>query len=179
MILLTGASASGKTEVAKLLMKKYGIQKVITTTTREKRVGETDGVDYFFVDRDKFEQMIKNGEFVEYTTFNGNLYGSTKSQIGEDKCMVIEPVGLKCYINLHNPSIVTFYLEADEEIRRIRMIQRGDEEGKIKSRLENDRIAFSKENIPEVDYRIDSGADKSIEAVTDLIYKIYNDHFKK
>jgi len=179
MILLTGASASGKTEVAKMLMKKYNIQKVITTTTREKRINEVDGVDYFFVSKQKFEQMINNGEFVEYTLFNGNLYGSTKAQIGNEKCLVIDPVGLKSYLTLNNNKIITFILEADEETRIARMKLRGDNPEKIESRIKNDRIAFKKENIPEVDYHIDSSSNSTIEEITDLIYKIYLEESKK
>ena len=64
MIVLSGASASGKTEVAKMLAKKYGITKVVTTTTREKRNGEIHGKDYFFVSKNEFEIMIKEKKFV-------------------------------------------------------------------------------------------------------------------
>ena len=95
MIVLAGASASGKTEVAKELAKKYGITKVITTTTRNIRVGESNGKDYFFVSKERFEEMIKEGRFVEHTLYNGNYYGSTKDQIAPNKCVVIDPKGLK------------------------------------------------------------------------------------
>ena len=74
MIVLSGASASGKTEVAKILAAKYGLIKVITTTTRPMRVGEVDGKDYFFISKEKFEELIRNDEFVEFTIYNGNYY---------------------------------------------------------------------------------------------------------
>lgn len=173
MIVLAGASASGKTEVAKLLAKKYGITKIITTTTRDKRVGEVDKRDYFFVTKEEFERKIANDEFVEYTTFNGNLYGSTKDQIAPDKCVVIDPAGLRSYIALGNTSIVTFFLEADEETRIARMKIRGDDPDKIKSRIEYDRIAFRRDNIAKVDYVIDSSSNHSVEEVTDEIYHLY------
>ena len=165
MIVLAGASASGKTEVAKVLAKKYGITKIVTTTTREMRKGEVDGVDYFFVSKERFETMILEDKFVEYTLYNGQMYGSTKDQIAPDKCVVIDPAGLRSYINLGNKDIVTFYLEADEETRHQRMILRGDGAEKIKSRIENDRIAFNKKNIAKVDFVIDAGNSKSIEEV--------------
>ena len=114
MIVLAGASASGKTEVAKVLASKYGITKIVTTTTRDKRKDEVDGVDYFFVSKEKFEQMILEDRFVEYTLYNGQMYGSTKDQIANDKCVVIDPAGLRSYIALNNKNIVTFYLEADD-----------------------------------------------------------------
>ena len=123
--------------------------------------------------------MINNGEFVEYTLFNGNLYGSTKDQIADNKCIVIDPVGLKSYLALNDPNIITFMLDVDEDTRRERMILRGDDPVKIESRIANDRIAFKKENIPEVDYQIDSSNNHTLEEITDLIYKIYMDRKNK
>ena len=178
MIVLAGASASGKTEVAKVLAAKYGITKIVTTTTRDKRTGEVDGVDYFFVTKKKFERMIIEDKFVEYTLYNGQMYGSTKDQIANDKCVVIDPAGLRSYIALNNKDIVTFYLEADEETRHKRMILRGDDAEKIKSRIENDRIAFRPENIAKVDYIIDASNNKSVEEVAKEIYNLYISHKK-
>lgn len=173
MVVLAGASASGKTEIAKLLAKKYGITKIVTTTTRPKRKGEVDGVDYFFVDTKTFEQMIMEGKFVEYTLFNGNMYGSTKDQIAKDKCVVIDPAGLRSYIALNDSSIVTFYLEADEQTRHQRMLDRGDDIDKINSRIAHDREAFKKENIVKVDYVVKNSSDDVLEEVADKIYNIY------
>ena len=178
MIVLAGASASGKTEVAKVLASKYGIKKIVTTTTRDRRNNEVDGVDYFFVTKEKFERMILEDRFVEYTLYNGQMYGSTKDQISDDKCVVIDPAGLRSYLNLNNDSIVTFYLEADEKTRHNRMIFRGDNPDKIKSRIENDRIAFKKENIAKVDYIIDASNKHTIEEVADIIYSHYINHKK-
>ena len=172
MIVLAGASASGKTEVAKLLAKKYGIVKIITTTTRDMRVGEVNKRDYFFISKEEFERKIQAGDFVEYTFYNGNLYGSTKDQIADNKCVVIDPAGLRSYIALNNPTIMTFFLEADEETRRKRMLERGDGEEKVASRIAHDRELFKKENIVKVDYIIDSN-NHNIEEVTDLIYNYY------
>ena len=174
MIVLAGASASGKTEVAKMLSSKYGIVKVITTTTRDLRVGEVNGKDYFFVSKEKFEQMIKDGRFVEYTTYNENLYGSTKDQIAPNKCIVVDPAGLKAYIALNHPDIITFFLDSEESTREARMRLRGDKEEKIKARLAHDREAFKEENIPQVDYHIDS-ENNNVEQVADEIYRIYQD----
>ena len=72
MIVLAGPSASGKTEVAKYLASHFNLTKIITTTTRPMRKGEVDGRDYFFVTIEKFNEMVENDEFVEYTVYNGN-----------------------------------------------------------------------------------------------------------
>ena len=52
MIILIGPSASGKTEIAQILEKKYNLKKVITHTTREKRINEKDNIDYYFVNKE-------------------------------------------------------------------------------------------------------------------------------
>ena len=173
MIVLAGASASGKTEVAKMLAQKYGITKMITTTTRDKRVGEVDGRDYFFVSKQKFEEMLREDKFIEYTIYNDNFYGSTKDQIADNRCIVVDPAGLRAYIALNNDSIITFYLDSLEETRFKRMISRGDPKEKALNRLEHDRKAFNEETLPKVDYHIDSET-KNVEEVADEIYRIYS-----
>lgn len=178
MIVLSGASASGKTEVAKMLASKYGIVKVITTTTRPMRVGEVNGRDYFFVSKDQFEEMIRNDEFVEFTIYNGNYYGSTKSQIGPNKCIVIDPQGLKSYSELDNKEIITFFLNAEENTRLYRMIQRGDSQDDAYKRIKNDKHVFNPSKLAKVDYKIDSET-QTVEQVADEIYRLYKEEMKK
>jgi len=172
MILLVGASASGKTELAKLLMKKYGIQKVITTTTRAKREGEVDGVDYFFVSKERFLEKIKNDDFVEYTKYNGNYYGSTKDQVGNNKCVVCDTQGLEAYNKLNNKNIITFYLRSDEETRYKRMLQRGDDLEDIKRRIENDRKQYGIDFTEKVDFVVNTER-LNIEESTEFVYNVY------
>ena len=178
MIVLAGASASGKTEVAKFLAEHYGIVKVITTTTRAKRIHEVDGVDYFFVSKEKFQQLIKEDKFVEYTIYNENYYGSTKDQIAPDKCIVIDPSGLKAYHDLHNPEIVIFFLNSEEETRYQRMLARGDEKEKAKSRIIHDRKVFTKDTIQGVDYYIDSETN-TVPEVAKIVLDTYQKHLAK
>ncbi|MGM9873335.1 MAG: AAA family ATPase [Bacilli bacterium] len=178
MIVLAGASASGKTEVAKLLAKKYNIIKAITTTTRKIRKGEVDGVDYFFVSVEKFLEKIKNGDFVEYTMFNNNYYGSTKDQISSNKVVVIDPAGLRSYISLKDDKIVTFFLETEENTRFERMLLRGDKIDDAKSRILHDREAFKKEQIAKVDFTVNSQT-QNVEEVTDEIYQKYHEELKR
>ena len=94
MILLIGPSASGKTEISKLLGLRYGISKAITHTTRAPRNGEVYGVDYYFVQEEDFLQLMKRGAFVENTVYNGNHYGCSKAEIADDKVVVVDPNGL-------------------------------------------------------------------------------------
>ena len=172
MIVLSGASASGKTEAAKMLTQKYGIVKAITTTTRPMRVREVSGRDYFFVSKERFEEMIKDDLFVEHTLYNGNYYGSTKDQIADNKSVVIDLEGLKSYSALNNKRIVTFYLSTSEEVRFKRMLERGDSKENAEQRIKNDRKSFADNQIPPVDFKIDS-ENKTIEQVADEIYRLY------
>ena len=178
MLVLSGASASGKTEVAHVIEKKYGFSRVITVTTREKRVGERDGIDYFFVSKDEFKKLIEEDKLVEYTVYNNNYYGSKKDQITDNRILVIEAEGLKSYIALNNDSIVTFALLADKETRRNRMINRGDKLEDIEKRLESDTTVFSKENLKGVNFFIEN-INKTLEETADEIYKKYIETLKR
>ena len=172
MIVLSGPSASGKTEVAKALQAKYGICKVITTTTRPMRINEKNKIDYFFVDENQFKQMIKDDLFVEYTFYNGNYYGSTKDQISNNKCIVIEAKGLQAYLALKDKLIVSFLLASYEKTRYDRMISRGDKPEDADKRIENDRAYFNNDVMHSGDYLIDSET-KTVEQVADCIYRLY------
>ena len=172
MIVLSGASASGKTEAAKMLTQKYGIVKAITTTTRPMRINEVSGRDYFFVSKERFEEMIKEDLFVEHTLYNGNYYGSTKDQIADNKSVVIDLEGLKSYSALNDKRIVTFYLSTSEDVRFRRMLERGDSKENAEQRIKNDRKIFAAQQIPPVDFQIDS-ENKSIEQVADEVYRLY------
>lgn len=172
MIVLSGPSASGKTEVAKRLMHKYDIKRVITTTTRPMRKGEVDGVDYYFVNKERFHEMIKEDLFVEYTTYNDNLYGSLKSEVADNKVIAIEPNGMRAYVSLNDPRIVVFYLDVCEKIRRERMLMRGDNPECVEQRLKEDKVRFEKSKLPEVDVLVDS-QNYNEDEVTDYIYNKY------
>lgn len=172
MIILCGASASGKTVTALELQRKYGLKKAITTTTREKRAGETDGVEYFFIPKAEFQKRLAENKFVESSLYNGNYYGCGIDQVSDDKVVVLDPNGLHSFKKLKNKNIITFLLIADEKTRKERMISRGDKEENIKQRLTNDVVDFSLDKIGEVDFIIKTG-NKTIEETADLIYECY------
>ena len=178
MIVLTGASASGKTVTALDLQKRYGLVKAITTTTREKRVGETDGVEYFFVSKDEFQKRLKENKFVEYSLYNGNYYGCGVDQISDNKIVVLDPNGLHSFLKLKNKNVVSFLLIANEETRKARMISRGDKEENVFARIENDIVDFSLEKIGKVDFVINT-ENQSIEETSDIIYRLYKQKLGK
>lgn len=172
MILLCGPSASGKTEIAKCLREKYGIVKAITHTSRAPRAGEQDGVDYFFVSKAKFEELLPQGFFVEHTLYNGNYYGCSKGQINDNKCVVVDPNGLKSFLALHDASVVTFYLTAAARLRRERMMGRGDSPSSIEQRLAGDRVDFAPDKIAKTDFVLATDS-YTIEEMAAIVYRDY------
>ncbi len=178
MILLVGASASGKTEIAKSLSKKYGIKKAITNTTREKRDGEINGVDYYFLSREEFLNLKEKDKLVESTIYNCNYYGCSKSEIGENKCIVLEPEGIASFLKLVNKDMVTFLLLAKEETRIKRMKNRGDSIDSINKRIETDKKRFDLNRIGKVDFVIETDG-KPIDLLAKQIYDLYQNHLKK
>ena len=85
LFVISGPSAVGKTSVANELLKqkKINLQRIITCTTRAKRNGEVEGVDYFFMSKDEFLRHSENGDFAEMSEVYGNYYGILVSTIKE------------------------------------------------------------------------------------------------
>ena len=77
IIVLVGPSGSGKTSIGDVLTAEHGVPKLVTTTTREPRMGEVDGVDYYFRE---FSELDSDA-FVEQTIYNNNRYGLTKEEV--------------------------------------------------------------------------------------------------
>lgn len=82
LLILTGPTAAGKdTIIAKLVERDPSLIKIVTTTSRKMRDGETEGHPYHFVSREEFERLIAEGEFFEWVEFRGELYGTQKKTL--------------------------------------------------------------------------------------------------
>lgn len=75
LVVLSGPSGVGKTTVCDELLKQPGFQRAITCTTRQRREGEVDGKDYYFLSHEEFERRVHEGDFLEHAKVHGNLYG--------------------------------------------------------------------------------------------------------
>ena len=84
MVILSSPSGAGKTTLVKLLSERNNFITSISHTTRKPRDKETPNVDYYFVDNDQFQELIKNNEFLEYAKVFNNLYGTTKTPVIEN-----------------------------------------------------------------------------------------------
>lgn len=171
MLILIGPSASGKTESAKLMMNKYPIFRVVTCTTRPKRINEIDGFDYHFLSPEEFLLKQKQGYFIETTHYHQSYYGTPKNELADNKFIILEPKGLESFLKFDFP-VVAIFLKTKEEIRIERMKQRKDKIKDIKERIKEDRKEFNLKNIHGLDLIIDT-TNLSLTEVADLIYQNY------
>ena len=81
MVILSSPSGAGKTTLVKLLSERDNFDISISHTTRKPREKEVPNKDYFFVDKNEFESLIKDEEFLEYAKVFNNLYGTTRSPV--------------------------------------------------------------------------------------------------
>lgn len=177
MIILVGASATGKSVVAKQLYDKYNIKKVVTYTTREMRVGEVNNVDYHFIDKDDFINKMNNDYFIETANYNNNYYGTAYEDISKDKVLIVEPNGANVYYEKLKDKVIIFYLQASDEERRKRMEIRGDSEESIRKRLKSDIEYFGFNKFNHIDLVIHT-ENKTIEEVADIIMDYYKKNLK-
>lgn len=129
MIVLVGESASGKSSIEKYLVENYGYNKVISYTTRQPRPNEVDGVDYHFIDVDKFLNLKKQGFFAETAVYNNWHYGTAKEDCTDDKIAVLTPHGLRQISKISKVdgiNILSFYINVPRRDRLIKILQRGD-----------------------------------------------------
>ena len=171
MIILIGASATGKTEVGKLLNSKYNLNKVITYTTREIRCSEIDGIDYHFISKEEFIKLKDNDFFFEWMEYNGNYYGTSNESLNDHSYLILDFNGLKKYKN-SKLNTTAFYFTCSKEIRLQRMLKRGDSIENAYKRIEVDDLAFTDEIKNVVDYVIDVSA-SSLDDVAKIVYDLY------
>ena len=82
LFILSGPSGAGEDSIIEGLKKYFEIERVITTTTRAMRTGDSQGNPYYFISKEEFEQKIASGDFVEYAQeYNDNYYGVTRTEL--------------------------------------------------------------------------------------------------
>ena len=178
MLVLIGASASGKTEIAKRLIKDFGFKKMVTTTTRRKRKGEVNKVDYNFITENKFLKMKAENKFLETTIYNNTHYGTPKKGATIDKVLIVDPNGANSIYDKQIPDTLFFLLETDEETRKERMLMRGDNLIQVVDRLNKDDEIFDPKNIKHIDYKLNTST-LTQKDLASVINDLYHKHLKQ
>jgi len=150
LCVVSGPSGSGKTTLCRRFSEVDSeAVYAVSATTRAPRGEEKNGIDYFFLEREEFEQRATRGEFLEYAEVHGNFYGTLKSEViahieaGRDVLMDIDVQGASLIRNQEDPRIQEAFVDifilppSDEELLR-RLNFRGTEtEEQLALRLEN------------------------------------------
>ncbi|GEB41200.1 guanylate kinase [Leuconostoc lactis] len=170
LIVLSGPSGVGKGTVRKAIFEEEGIdfQYSISATTRQPRVGEVDGEDYFFVSREEFEQKIVNGDMLEYAQYVNNYYGTPKSFIdetlasGRDVFLEIDVQGALQVKSKMPEGIYIFLTPPDLTNLRERLVGRGTDSQEVIEK----RVAAARDELKQMinyDYAVEN--DQVIHAV--------------
>ncbi len=134
LIIISSPSGGGKGTLIKAVLKtvpKVGYS--VSFTTREMRIGEQDGKDYFFVSRAEFERLVEQGEFLEYATVHDNFYGTSLNQIkkeieaGHDIILEIDVQGAANVRTKIPEAVSVFILPPSFEVLAARLTARATE----------------------------------------------------
>jgi guanylate kinase len=131
-----GFSGCGKDTQTAMLSDYYGIDRIVSVTTRPKREGEIDGVTYHFISTGEFKKLIANDELIEYRTYNTLVnnepdiwyYGVRKSDVQDDKpyVTILDLEGLKEFQEYFGRRVISFFLDVKHDVRKERVKARGD-----------------------------------------------------
>ena len=183
LTIISGFSGVGKGTLVKMLLEKYDNYALsISATTREPRVGEQDGVNYFFITKDEFEKKIDNKELLEYAQYVGNYYGTPrkyvedKMAVGKDVILEIEIQGALNIKKKFPDTLLVFIVPPTAKDLKKRLIGRGTESAEvIEKRLR--RAAEESDGMDSYDYIVVN--DDVDTCVEDLHSLIRSSHFKE
>ncbi len=158
LVVISGPSGGGKGTVVRRVREMMPeIALSVSATTRPPRAGEEDGKDYYFMDRDAFEEMVAREEMLEYTCYCGNYYGTPKKEAqrillsGKNLILEIEVEGNTQVKRLYPDAVSIMLIPPTIEEMRQRLLGRGTESVETVEK----RLARAAEEIrlaPEYDY---------------------------
>ena len=154
LIVFSGPSGVGKGSLmSKIIGRRKNLKLSTSYTTRESREGEIDGEDYYFLEKNKFLELAKNGEMLEYAEYCGNYYGTPKSLVekeleqGNNVILEIEVQGGKQILDNFPEAVGVFVIPPSVRELYRRLINRAsDTEEVITKRVEESKreIEFAK-----------------------------------
>lgn len=156
LVVISGPSGAGKTSVCRALKQHPDVEFSVSATTRAMRDGERDGIDYHFLSREDFQRRLGENQFLEWATYNGNLYGTPRwpmdQALARGKTFLVE-IEVKGTRQLRERGIEGLYVfiapPSIEELRR-RLLNRGSNdiaEIEQRVRIAEDELAAAREMV--------------------------------
>lgn len=176
LVVVSGFSGAGKGTLIKAMLEKHHNYALsISATTRAPRQGEEDGREYFFVTREKFEEMIREGQLIEYARYVENYYGTPRQYVfqqmadGKDVILEIEIQGALKIKERFPDALLLFVMPPSADELKRRLVGRGTETMEvIDQRLH--RAAEEAEGMTSYDYiLINDKVDTRVDAMHQLI----------
>ncbi len=183
LVVVSGPSGSGKTSVCRALKQRPDVEFSVSATTRAMRQGERDGVDYHFLSRDDFQRRVAENQFLEWASYNGNLYGTPRWPMdqalarGKTFLLEIEVKGTRQLRERGIPGLYLFIAPPSLGELRIRLEKRGSNDpAEIAQRLRiaEDELAAAREivaGVPMYDVTVENrDLTETIRSVEALIW---------
>ncbi|MBL8756453.1 MAG: guanylate kinase [Planctomycetes bacterium] len=183
LVVISGPSGAGKTSVCRALKQRPEVEFSVSATTRAMRAGERDGIDYHFLSRDDFQRRIAENQFLEFATYNGNMYGTPRWPMdqalarGKTFLLEIEVKGTRQLRDRGIPGLYVFIAPPSIDELRRRLTGRGSNdpvEIEQRVRIAVDEIAASREIVagaPLYDVVVENRVlDDTIRAVEQLLW---------
>ena len=185
LIVISAPSGSGKTTIAKEILKRYpSLGFSVSATTRAKRLDEVDGRDYFFLTESEFKKRVAAGEFVEWEEMYGNLYGTLKTEVdralssGRDLLFDLDVKGGLSIKKQYPQALLIFIRPPSTETLKERLLKRQTEdEETLRRRLARAQMELELGNA--FDYQVvNDELDRAIREVQNVIEQHYATSFK-
>ena len=175
-LILSSPSGGGKTTIAKeLLRRRPDLGYSVSATTRSARPGEKDGVDYFFMTPEQFEEARTRGDFAESAEVHGNMYATLRREVdrvlgsGRHVVMDIDVQGTRQFVNAYPESVLVFIIPPDVDVLLGRLRGRGTESTETLVR----RLKSAVEELRAVDLYgylvVNQDLDEAVKAVSSII----------
>ena len=182
LIVVSGFSGAGKGTLMKKLMQDYDNYALsISATTRQPRVGEEDGREYFFRTKEEFEKMIARDELIEYARYVENYYGTPKQYVmeqleaGKDVILEIEIQGALKVKEKYPDTLLMFVTPPSAQVLKDRLVGRGtDAPEVIESRIAKAEFELSfadKFDVVIVNDELEKAKAETLKVIQDFIAK--------